>query len=97
MISRKELYTALMCGGPHSPDRSERASRLIDNFAHELAEKIRERYVVGGVDTASVSYGANYIDPNPPCRCGKVELGHTGGAPGHEYDPLGDRTLYREN
>jgi hypothetical protein len=30
-----------MAGGPHSPERSEKASARIDAFAHELAEKIR--------------------------------------------------------
>ncbi|MFD5107140.1 hypothetical protein [Streptomyces cinereoruber] len=39
--ARARLYAALMKGGPHSPDRSERASAFIDAFAHELAEKQR--------------------------------------------------------
>ncbi|WP_371666006.1 hypothetical protein OG306_33300 [Streptomyces sp. NBC_01241] len=41
MSAREELYAALMKGGPHSPDRSEKASYLIDNLLHEEAEKIR--------------------------------------------------------
>jgi hypothetical protein len=40
MDARAVLYAALMRGGPHSPDRSERASALLDAYAHELAEKV---------------------------------------------------------
>lgn len=40
--AREKLYAAVMRGGPHSPDRSEQASALIDAFAHELAEEIRQ-------------------------------------------------------
>lgn len=41
MSARAALYAAVMSGGYHSPDRSEHASALIDAFAHELAERIR--------------------------------------------------------
>lgn len=44
MSARRELYQELMRGGPHSPDRSDRASQLIDDFVHELAEKLREAH-----------------------------------------------------
>lgn len=43
MSARKELYAALMRGGPHSPDRSEKASALLDAHAAEVrAEALRE-------------------------------------------------------
>jgi DNA repair exonuclease SbcCD ATPase subunit len=35
MNARRDLYAELMAGGPHSPDRSEKASALIDAFAAE--------------------------------------------------------------
>jgi hypothetical protein len=34
--ARQALYAAVMKGGPHSPDRSEKASELIDAFAAEV-------------------------------------------------------------
>lgn len=36
MNARRDLYAALMAGGPHSPQRSERASELIDAFVAEV-------------------------------------------------------------
>jgi hypothetical protein len=59
--ARERLYSALMVGGSHSPDRSERASRLIDAYAHELAERIREhcRITTGPCGCP----GADLIDP----------------------------------
>lgn len=50
MSARKQLYAALMNGGPHSPQRSESASALIDAFAHELAERQRKAYAGEGPD-----------------------------------------------
>lgn len=42
MSARRDLYAALMAGGPHSPDRSEKASERIDAFRAEvLAEGAR--------------------------------------------------------
>lgn len=45
MSAREELYAAVMSGGYHSPERSERASARIDAFRAEVlreaAEKIR--------------------------------------------------------
>lgn len=40
MTARRDLYAALMAGGPHSPERSEKASHLIDAFAAELRDEI---------------------------------------------------------
>ncbi|WP_405747687.1 hypothetical protein [Streptomyces canus] len=40
MSARRDLYAALMAGGPHSPERSEKASRLIDAFAAEVRDEI---------------------------------------------------------
>ena len=40
MNARRDLYAALMAGGPHSPERSEKASRLIDAFAGEVRDEI---------------------------------------------------------
>lgn len=68
MSAREELYSALMRGGPHSPDRSEKASAFIDAYAHELAEKAAaealrivsdwrvEANEVGGVDAGDLSW-----------------------------------------
>jgi hypothetical protein len=39
---RAALYAQLMAGGPHSPQRAEKASQLIDGFAHALAEVQRD-------------------------------------------------------
>lgn len=39
MTAREELYAALMSGGPHSPDRSEKASARIDAYR---AEELRD-------------------------------------------------------
>lgn len=36
MSAREELYAALMAGGPHSPDRSAKASGLIDGLRDEV-------------------------------------------------------------
>lgn len=44
MSAREELYAALMAGGPHSPERSEKASARIDTFAHQLAERQRAEH-----------------------------------------------------
>jgi hypothetical protein len=41
MNAREELYAALMAGGPHSPERSGKASALIEAFAYQMAEKVR--------------------------------------------------------
>lgn len=66
MSARSELYAALMHGGPHSPDRSEKASMLIDAYAHELAEKIRAGWdETRGATQASkvMAFAADLIDP----------------------------------
>lgn len=42
--ARGDLYVFGMSGKEHSPDNSDRMSALIDAFAHELAEKIRENW-----------------------------------------------------
>lgn len=42
MSARRALYVELMSKGPHSPDRSERASELIDDFVRELVEEGRK-------------------------------------------------------
>ncbi|HTE57052.1 MAG TPA: hypothetical protein VK698_39635 [Kofleriaceae bacterium] len=36
MSARKALYAALMVGGPHSPERSDRASARIDAYRAEI-------------------------------------------------------------
>lgn len=36
MNARRDLYAALMAGGPHSPDRSEKASKQIEAFRAEI-------------------------------------------------------------
>lgn len=45
MGAREELYAAVMSGGEHSPERSERASARIDAYRAEVlreaAEKLR--------------------------------------------------------
>ncbi|MEU0159004.1 hypothetical protein ABZ154_09215 [Streptomyces sp. NPDC006261] len=68
MGAREELYAALMKGGPHSPDRSEKASHLIDDLLHEEAEKIREDsksslVQQGGKFQAGEVHAADLIDP----------------------------------
>lgn len=73
MSARDELYAEVMSGGTHSPDRSERASALIDAYAHELAEKIRSSGMPGkfgvfyGPGVSAYRDGsddaANLIDP----------------------------------
>jgi hypothetical protein len=66
MSARERLYAALMRGGSHSPDRSERASQLLDAHAHELAEEIRADLKAGGDWTccaAARRYAADLIDP----------------------------------
>lgn len=44
MTARRDLYAALMAGGPHSPERSEKASALIDAVLaeefHQAADEI---------------------------------------------------------
>jgi hypothetical protein len=44
--ARDELYAALMAGGPHSPDRSEKASALIDAFRDVVVDGLVERSAV---------------------------------------------------
>lgn len=69
MSAREELYAALMKGGHHSPDRSEKASYLIDNLLHEEAEKIRNEKILPPVDStekhinAVIELLAAKIDP----------------------------------
>ncbi|HEX5567421.1 MAG TPA: hypothetical protein VFY14_10945 [Streptomyces sp.] len=41
MSARKDLYAALMQGGPHSPDRSEKASAMLDAFRGEEQALLR--------------------------------------------------------
>jgi hypothetical protein len=72
--AREKLYAGLMRGGPHSPDRSEKASMLIDAYAHELAEKQRRfaRETVGGgavgaVCLRAIDGAADLIDPEVSC------------------------------
>ena len=55
---RRALYSAVMEGGPHSPDRSERAGALIDDFVHSLAEKQREE--LRGPDGTLCDCGLDY-------------------------------------
>ena len=53
MNARADLYAALMAGGPHSPERSEKASALIDAFrADVLAEVDRLRAELGAEKSA---------------------------------------------
>jgi hypothetical protein len=40
--ARRDLYAALMAGGPHSPERSEKASALIDRVLAGHAARITE-------------------------------------------------------
>jgi hypothetical protein len=66
VTAREELYAAVMSGGYHSPDRSEKASAIIDAFAHELAEKIRNsewlhEYTDGHM--SDCNQAADEIDP----------------------------------
>jgi hypothetical protein len=64
MSARELLYVALMNGGPHSPARSERASALIDAFAHELAEEIRAESDPGSpIFVITAEEAADLIDP----------------------------------
>jgi hypothetical protein len=69
--AREELYATLMRGGPHSPDRSEKASMLLDAYAHELAEKQRARANASAMMRSErmqgiaqgLRIGADLIDP----------------------------------
>ena len=45
MNARRDLYAALMAGGPHSPQRSEKASELIDAFRAELLVEAKTEVV----------------------------------------------------
>lgn len=40
MNARRDLYAALMAGGPHSPDRSEKASEKIDAHRAEVLAEV---------------------------------------------------------
>lgn len=40
MSARRDLYAALMAGGPHSPDRSETASERIDAYHAEILTEV---------------------------------------------------------
>lgn len=68
MSAREDLYAALMKGGPHTPDRSERASALLDAYTHEVAEKLRS-YLLPEEDSPHVPHNrtvrnlAELIDP----------------------------------
>lgn len=42
MSARRDLYAAVMAGGPHSPQRSEKASELIDAFAAEVRSEVAD-------------------------------------------------------
>lgn len=63
MSAREELYAAVMSGGEHSPERSERASARIDAYR---AEVLREAHDAIRADLAKLteaeafSYGAAY-------------------------------------
>lgn len=74
MSAREELYAAVMSGGEHSPERSERASARIDAFR---AEVLREAAAhLRRTDRNSRSYPAaltgariietELIEPAPP-------------------------------
>ncbi|MEV6547912.1 hypothetical protein AB0M57_04285 [Streptomyces sp. NPDC051597] len=45
MTARRDLYAVLMAGGPHSPDRSEKASQLIDEFRAEVLAEAKAETV----------------------------------------------------
>jgi hypothetical protein len=73
---RAALYARLMEGGPHSPERSEKASKLIDDYTHALAEVQRD--AIGNTDDPVFYEGEagwlpNLIDPAvvcpPGCDC----------------------------
>jgi hypothetical protein len=52
MNARRDLYAELMAGGPHSPDRSEKASALIEAFAAEHRAEATTPLVVDRYDVA---------------------------------------------
>lgn len=64
MSAREELHESLCgsCQGRYSRGECEAVDRLIDNFAHELAEKIRCQYGQAP-DVYSVADCANLVDP----------------------------------
>ncbi|MGW2515002.1 hypothetical protein ACWC0A_37670 [Streptomyces scopuliridis] len=66
MSARDELLEALTDGGWRvTPDEAERANRLIDNFAHELAEKIRDD---AEVIITAVEREFPYLDGDEACK-----------------------------
>jgi hypothetical protein len=72
MSAREELYAAVMSGGYHSPERSERASACIDAYRaevlREVAESVRrwadanEKHLLEGERTGA-RMAANHINP----------------------------------
>lgn len=60
MNARAELYAALMAGGPHSPDRSEKASALIDSFRRAELRSIADHIWHAVSDTSEYGRGARW-------------------------------------
>lgn len=58
MNARADLYAALMAGGPHSPQRSEKASALIDAFRAEVLAEAADKLVLEmGAEASGASPG----------------------------------------
>lgn len=51
MGAREELYAAVMSGGYHSPERSERASACIDAYRAEVLREARKEILAASFAT----------------------------------------------